>query len=210
MLVDLSHTIRDGTVTYNGLPPVRICDYLTREASRANYTGGAEFQIGRIDMVANTGTYVDVPFHRFADGADLAQVGLERFVDLPAIVIRDERELADHDLAGKAVLFHTGWSEHWGTPRYFTEHPFVTAAAAELLRSRGVALVGIDSHNIDDTRTANSRPVHTTLLGAGIPIVEHLTNLGTLPTTCVFTAVPPKMAGMGTFPVRAFARTLDR
>jgi kynurenine formamidase len=210
VLVDLSHTIRDGTVTYKGLPPVRICDYLTREASRERYTDGAEFQIGRIDMVANTGTYVDVPFHRFADGKDLSQVGLERFVDLPAIVIRDERELADHDLAGKAVLFHTGWSEHWGTARYFTDHPFVTTAAAELLRSRGVALVGIDSHNIDDTHTANSRPVHTTLLGAGIPIVEHLTNLGALPTTCVFTAVPPKMAGMGTFPVRAFARTLDR
>jgi kynurenine formamidase len=210
VLVDLSHTIRDGTVTYKGLPAVRICDYLTREASRANYTGGAEFQIGRIDMVANTGTYVDVPFHRFADGADLAQVGLEKLVDLPAIVIRDERELADHDLAGKAVLFATGWSEHWGTPHYFTDHPFVTAAAAERMRERGVALVGIDSHNIDDTRTANARPVHTTLLGAGIPIVEHLTNLGALPTTCVFTAVPPKMAGMGTFPVRAFARTLGR
>lgn len=209
MLVDLSHTIRDGTVTYKGLPPVRICDYLTREASRANYTGGAEFQIGRIEMVANTGTYVDVPFHRFADGADLAQVELARFVDLPAIVIRDERELADHDLAGKAVLFHTGWSAHWGTPAYFTEHPFVSAAAAELLRSRGAVLVGIDSHNIDDTRTPNARPVHTTLLGAGIPIVEHLTNLAALPTTCVFTAVPPKMAGMGTFPVRAFARTLN-
>lgn len=210
MLVDLSHTIRDGTVTYKGLPAVRICDYLSREASRANYTDGAEFQIGRIDMVANTGTYIDVPFHRFADGADLSEVGLDKLVDLPAIVIRDERELADHELAGKAVLFATGWSAHWGTPAYFSDHPFVTTAAAELMRARGVALVGIDSHNIDDTRTRNGRPVHTTLLGAGIPIVEHLTNLGALPTTCVFTAVPPKMAGMGTFPVRAFARTLDR
>jgi kynurenine formamidase len=210
VLVDLSHTIRDGLVTYKGLPPVRICDYLTREASRANYTGGAEFQIGRIDMVANTGTYIDVPFHRFADGADLSEVALERFVDLPAIVIRDERELADHDLAGKAVLFATGWSEHWGTPQYFIDHPFVTAAAAELMRARGVALVGIDSHNIDDTRTPNPRPVHTTLLGAGIPIVEHLAHLETLPTTCEFTALPPKIVGMGTFPVRAFARTLDR
>jgi kynurenine formamidase len=211
VLVDLSHTIRDGTVTYRGLPAVRICDFLTREASRASYTGGAEFQIGRIDMVANTGTYVDVPFHRFADGADLSEVGLERFVDLPGVVVRDERELADLDVAGKAVLFATGWSEHWGTPRYYIDHPFVTAEAAVLLRDRGARLVGIDSHNIDDTRTPNARPVHTTLLGAGIPIVEHLTNLAALPHAFTFTAIPPKVAGMGTFPVRAFARaSLDR
>ena len=130
MLIDLSHTIRDGTVTYKGLPAVRICDYLTREASRANYEGGAEFQIGRIDMVGNTGTYVDVPFHRFADGKDLAAVALERFVDLPAIVIHDERELAAADVAGKAVLFHTGWSAHWGTPQYYEDHPFLSEAAA--------------------------------------------------------------------------------
>lgn len=211
MLVDLSHAIRDGLVTYKGLPPVRICDYLAREASRALYTDGTEFQIGRIDMVANTGTYIDVPFHRFPDGADLADTPLDRFVDLPAIVIRDERELADHDIEGKAVLFHTGWSTHWATPRYFTDHPFVTAATATLLRDRGARLVGIDSHNIDDTRTANSRPVHTTLLAAGIPIVEHLTNLAALPETgFTFSAVPPKIVGMGTFAVRAFARTLDR
>lgn len=206
MLIDLSHTIRDGTVTYKGLPAVRICDYLTREASRANYEGGAEFQIGRIEMVGNSGTYVDVPFHRFAGGKDLADVALERFVDLPAIVIHDERELATADVAGKAVLFHTGWSEHWGTPQYYEDHPFLSEAAAVALRDRGARLVGIDSHNIDDTRTRNHRPVHTTLLAAEIPICEHLRGLELLPASAfTFTAVPPKLVGVGTFPVRAFA-----
>lgn len=206
MLVDLSHAIGDGTVTYKGLPALRICDYLSREASRASYEDGTEFQIGKIEMVANTGTYVDVPFHRFAGGKDLAAMALERFVGLPAIVIRDERELASADVTGKAVLFHTGWSVHWGTPRYFEEHPFVTEQAAVSLRDRGARLVGIDSHNIDDTRTRNRRPVHTTLLGAEIPIVEHLRGLELLPAEgLTFTAVPPKLVGVGTFPVRAFA-----
>ena len=206
MLVDLSHTIGDGTVTYKGLPAIRICDYLSREASRANYEGGAEFQIGKIEMVSNTGTYVDVPFHRFADGKDLAAMALERFVGLPALVIHDERELATADVAGKAVLFHTGWAKHWGTPQYFDDHPFVSEQAAVLLRDRGARLVGIDSHNIDDTRTRNRRPVHTSLLAAEIPIVEHLCGLELLPDRdFTFTAVPPKLAGVGTFPVRAFA-----
>jgi kynurenine formamidase len=202
VLIDLSHTIRDGLVTHKGLPGPVICDYLTREASRERYTDGTEFQIARIDMVANTGTYVDVPFHRFADGADLSEVGLERFVDLPAIVIAlDDRET---DVTGKAVLVRTGWAQHFGTPAYLEDHPFVGEALAQ--RLRGAALVGIDSHNIDDTRTRNSRPVHTLLLGAGIPIVEHLRGLDLLPPNgFTFTAVPPKLAGMGTFPVRAFA-----
>jgi kynurenine formamidase len=206
VLIDLSHTIRDGTLTFKGLPAPRICDYLSREASRERYEGGTEFQIGWIEMVGNTGTYVDVPFHRYAGGKDLSEVGLECLVDLPAIVIHDERELAAAEVAGKAVLFHTGWSAHWGTPQYFDDHPFVTAEAALLLRDRGARLVGIDSHNIDDTRSRNSRPVHTTLLAAEIPIVEHLRGLELLPARgFTFTAVPPKLAGVGTFPVRAFA-----
>jgi arylformamidase len=206
VLIDLSHTIRDGLVTHKGLPGPVICDYLSREASRERYTDGTEFQIGRIDMVANTGTYVDVPFHRFADGADLSEVALERFVDLPAIVIElDDR---DTDVTGKAVLVRTGWARHFGTPAYLEDHPFVGAELAE--RLRGAVLVGIDSHNIDDTRTRNSRPVHTLLLGAGIPIVEHMRGLELLPANnFTFTAVPPKLAGMGTFPVRAFATILS-
>jgi len=147
-----------------------------------------------------------VPFHRFAEGKDLAAMALERFVGLPALVIHDERELATADVAGKAVLFHTGWAKHWGTPQYFDDHPFVSEQAAVLLRDRGARLVGIDSHNIDDTRTRNRRPVHTTLLAAEIPIVEHMCGLELLPDHgFTFTAVPPKLAGVGTFPVRAFA-----
>jgi arylformamidase len=209
VLVDLSHSIRDGLVTHRGLPPVRICDYLTREASRGSYTGGAEFQIGRIDMVANTGTYVDVPFHRFADGDDLDRVALDRLAELPAICI-DLDELPSLDkrsLRGMAVLVRTGWSRHFGTPAYFTAHPFVPTAEAHALRDAGVALVGIDSHNIDDTAARNDRPVHTALLGAGIPICEHMRGLDQLPRDgFAFTAAPPRVVGMGTFAVRAFAR----
>ena len=207
MLIDLSHTIRDGLVTHKGLPAPVICDYLTRVASRERYTEGTEFQIGRIDMIGNTGTYVDVPFHRYADGADLSEVALERFVDLPAIVIEDD---FDVDVRGKAVLVRTGWAKHFGTPAYLEDHPFLDATIAADLRDRGAVLVGIDSHNIDDTRTRNSRPVHSLLLGAGIPIVEHLRGLELLPAgNFTFTAVPPKLAGMGTFPVRAFATILS-
>ena len=214
-LIDLSHTIFDGLVTYKGLPAPLICDYLSREASRKNYAAGTEFQIGRIDMVANTGTYLDCPFHRYADGKDLSQVELERFVDLPAVTVRVPfRERIDVtaadftgvDVKGKAVLVHTGWSEHWNTPAYFENHSFLSAEAATHLRDSGAVLVGIDSHNIDDTRTKNSRPVHTTLLGAEILIVEHLRALEQLPYEgFTFTAAPPKFKGVGTFPVRAFA-----
>ena len=218
-LVDLSHTIHNGLITHKGLPAPVICDYLSREASLKNYTDGTQFQIGRIDMVANTGTYIDCPFHRFADGKDLSETALERFVDLPALVVRapfrerievtaeDFREL---DVKGKAVLVDTGWSEHWNTPAYLENHPFLDAGAATFLRDSGAILVGIDSHNIDDTRTKNSRPVHTTLLGAEILIVEHLRGLAALPAAdFLFRAVPPKVRGAGTFPVRAFA-TLSR
>lgn len=211
-LVDLSHRIEDGTITYRGLPGPHICDFWTREQSAALYDDGATFQIGRIDMVANTGTYLDTPFHRFEDGDDLAAVGLDRLAALEGLVIRTDAQAVDAqafaglEMRGRAVLVHTGWDRHWGSESYFTDHPFLTEAAARLLVGEGAALVGIDSHNIDDTSLPR-RPVHTHLLGAGVLIVEHLTNLGALPDNGFrFTAAPPKIAGMGTFPVRAFAQ----
>ncbi len=213
-LVDVSHTVEHGMTTYKGLPAPAICDYLSREASRALYDAGTEFQIGRIDMVANTGTYLDAPFHRYGHGADIAQLPLEAVAHLDGVVVRapyadgaavDRSAVDGLDVRGKAVLVHTGWDEHWRTDRYFESHPFLTARAAEHLVSAGAALVGIDSHNIDDTR-GRSRPVHSALLGAGIPIAEHLCNLAALPDQGFrFYAVPVKVVGMGTFPVRAFA-----
>jgi kynurenine formamidase len=200
--------------TYKGLPGPHLCDFWTREASAANYDDGATFQIGRIDMVANTGTYVDSPFHRYADGKDLSELPLESLADLDGVVVRrpyDQRLAVDADafagldVHGKAVLVDTGWSRLWRTEAYFTEHPFLTEGAAQLLADAGAAFVGIDSHNIDDTRI-RTRPVHTLLLGADIPIGEHLTGLYQLPDRGFrFSALPPKIKGMGTFPVRAFA-----
>ena len=211
MLIDLSHVIEAGMVTYKGLPGPHICDFWTREQSAALYEDGSTFQIGRIDMVANTGTYLDAPFHRFEDGADLAALALEQLAGLPGVVVRSDAMAVDAeafeglDVAGKAVLVHTGWDRHWRTSAYYEGHPFLTEAAARLLAERGAKLVGIDSHNIDDTR-APRRPVHTTLLGAGVLVCEHLTNLQALPDSKFrFSAVPPKVSGMGTFPVRAFA-----
>jgi arylformamidase len=213
-IVDLSHVIEHGMTTYPGLPGPRICDFWTREGSSANYDDGSSFQIGRIDMVANTGTYLDSPFHRFADGNDLAQLPLGSLADLPAIVIRRpyENDLATGaeqfdslDVRGKAVLVHTGWDRHWRTDRYGADHPFLTGDAADWLIATGAALVGVDSNNIDDTRV-RARPVHTKLLGASIPICEHMTGLEQLPDTGFrFFAIPPKVRGMGTFPVRAYA-----
>jgi kynurenine formamidase len=210
-LVDLSHVIEHGMVTYQGLPGPHICDYWTREGSAAHYDDGSSFQIGRIDMVANTGTYLDAPFHRYADGADLAGLDLEQLASLPGLKVRAAAQAVDADLfdaldvGGKAVLIETGWDRHWRTDAYATAHPFLTAAAARLLAERGARLVGIDSYNIDDT-SGRSRPVHSILLGAGVPICEHMTNLAALPAEGFrFTAVPPRIAGMGTFPVRAFA-----
>jgi kynurenine formamidase len=212
--VDLSHVIEQGMVTYKGIPGPIICDYWSREASAALYDDGATFQIGRIDMVANTGTSLDTPFHRYAEGKDLAALDLDQLASLEGIVIRlpwterlgiEGRDLANLDVRGKAVLLHTGWDEHWRTDAYLTNHAFLTTDAARVLLQGGARLVGIDSHNIDDTR-ARSRPVHSMLLGAGVLICEHLTNLGALPDTGFrFTAAPPKVTGMGTFPVRAFA-----
>lgn len=210
LLIDLSHVIEHGMITYKGLPAPIICDFLSREDSKKNYDEGTTFQIGKIELISNTGTYVDVPFHRYENGKDLSEVGLERFVSIPAIVIRtnemsiDPEIFKDHDVKGKAVLVNTNWSRHWRTDQYFENHPFLTKEAAEYLKSQGVKLVGIDSYNIDDTRT-RSRPVHSTLLAEEILIVEHLTNLDRIPGGEIFfTAVPPKFKGVGTFPVRAF------
>lgn len=213
MLIDLSHPIENGMVTYAGLPAPVISDFLTRENSRSRYADGTEFHIGRIDMVANTGTYLDAPSHRFADAADVSMIPLDAVAGLPAVLLRahgrsiDAAAVADLDLRGKALLMHTGWSRHWRTETYFNNrHPFVSREAAETLAKSGVRIVGIDSYNIDDTGDL-ARPAHTILLRAGIFIVEHLTNLESLPDSGVvrFFAVPPKVRGLGTFPVRAFA-----
>ncbi|GAB4035327.1 hypothetical protein GCM10028809_43740 [Spirosoma gilvum] len=213
--IDLSHTIENGLVTYKGLPAPIICDYLSREQSRKLYEPGTEFQIGKIEMVTNTGTYLDCPFHRFEHGNDLSEIGLEAFTDLEGIVIHvpftdtlaiTEDHIRNYELRNQAVLIHTGWDMFWNTEAYYENHPFLTADAAAYLRDCGVKLVGIDSHNIDDTR-GNSRPVHTTLLGANILIVEHLCNLSSIPDEgFTFTAAPPKFKGAGTFPVRAMAK----
>ena len=212
--VDLSHAVEHGVVTYRGLPAPVICDFMSREGSRSHYAPGTEFQIGRIEMVGNTGTYVDSPFHRFADGKDLADVPLASLADLPAIVVdlpAGERALAAEDLdgldvRGRAVLVRTGWSRHYATDRYFEGHPFVSRAAAGRLAELGAALVGIDSLNIDDTADGE-RPAHTILLGAEILIAEHLANLDGLPSSGFrFSAVPARVRAFGTFPVRAYAR----
>ena len=210
-LVDLSHTVEHGLVTYPGLPAPVVTPFLTREDSRRLYAAGTEFHIGKIEMVANTGTYVDSPFHRYAEGADLSELPLERVAHLDGLVVRNQGRAITAaafdglDLAGRAVLVHTGWDRHWGSERYFDGHPFLTRDAAELLTGAGAALVGIDSLNIDDTADA-SRPVHSVLLAAGIPIAEHLTNLAALPERGFrFYAVPVKVRDFGTFPVRAFA-----
>jgi arylformamidase len=213
-LLDVSHTVESGMLTYKGLPAPHVCDYLSREASRRLYSPGTEFQIGRIDMVANTGTYVDSPFHRFENGKDLAELPLESLANLDCLVARiemtsvraiDALPFAAADVRGKAVLIDTGWARHWRTERYFEGFPFLTGRLAEWLRDAGAVMVGIDSHNIDSTDTGE-RPVHSALLGADIPIVEHLCRLETVPERgAKFFAVPVKVKGFGTFPVRAFA-----
>ncbi len=212
-LIDISHVIEAGMTTYPGLPAPVVCDYLTRDASASRYGGGATFHIGKIEMVANTGTYVDAPFHRFAGRADVADLPLERLANLDTCVVSadpDRREIGSEafagiNLRGRAVLIHTGWSRHFRTPAYFEGHPFLTRAAAAALVESGVVFVGIDSLNIDDTADG-ARPAHTLLLGANIPICEHLTNLAALPLTGArLHAVPVKLRAMGTFPVRAYA-----
>jgi len=212
-LIDLSHSVEHGMITYKGLPAPIICDFLSREDSKAHYAHDASFHIGKIEMVANTGTYVDSPFHRYADGKDLAELPLESLADLDGCLFHAEPDrraigpevFAGADISGRAVLVHTGWSRHWRTDQYFEGHPFLTSEAAAYLKSAGAALVGIDSYNIDDTADG-SRPVHTILLGADIPICEHLCHLDTLPEQPFrFHAAPVKVRSFGTFPVRAYA-----
>ncbi|GAB1817184.1 cyclase family protein [Herbidospora sp. RD11066] len=205
-LIELSHPVTEGMITYPGIPGPVLGVHLSREDSRNVYAEGTEFFIGTISMAANTGTYLDSPSHRFADGADLSGLPLEKLANLEGVVVKGTDLPADLDVSGKAVLFHTGWDTHWGTDAYFTGHPSITGATAAALVDRGAVLVGIDSLNIDATPPKGDRPAHTTLLAAGIPIVEHLTNLGALPATGFrFHAAPPLVAGMGTFPVRAYA-----
>jgi len=213
-LIDLSHTIESGMITYKGLPAPLICDYLSREASRKIYSANTEFQIGRMEMVGNTGTYLDSPFHRYENGKDLSQVSLSSLADLELVIARIERQtsraierlaLSASEVRGRAVLIHTGWDQHWRTDAYFEGFPYLTGGLAQWLRDAGVVLVGVDSHNIDCTDTGE-RPVHSTLLGGDIPIVEHLRGLESVPERGArFFAVPPKVKGFGTFPVRAFA-----
>jgi arylformamidase len=220
-LVDLSHTIEHGLITYKGLPAPIICDFLNREQSKKHYAPGTEFQIGKIEMVANTGTYLDSPFHRYEDGKDLSELELSSLADLDGVVVRAKSEQQSAkgeesgpidatvfdgvDVRGKAVLINTGWDAHWRTDEYFEGHPFLTKDAAQFLSDQGAALVGIDSYNIDNTADL-TRPAHSILLGAGIPIVEHMCNLDQLlDKQFKFFAVPVKVKGMGTFPVRAFA-----
>lgn len=212
-LVDVSHAVEDGMITYRGLPAPVISDYLSREKSRESYAPGTEFHIGKIEMVANTGTYLDSPFHRYADGQDLSELSLATLANLDGLCLRfnelvrqaiDASLFQGADVKDRAVLIHTGWDAYWRTEQYFVGHPFLTGDAAEFLADGGAKLVGIDSLNIDDIRDT-ARPAHSILLKAGIPIVEHLCNLSALPEDGFrFFAVPVKVKGMGTFPVRAF------
>jgi arylformamidase len=215
--VELSHVLTAGMITYPGLPGPEISEHLSRPDSRARYAEGTEFTIGRISMVSNTGTYLDSPFHRYPDGTDLAGLPLERLADLPAVVVRTAGSgtravhvgaLAALEVAGRAVLLHTGGDRHWGKPEYAEDAPYLTEAGAAWLVEHGAALVGIDAVNIDDISPASggTRPAHTLLLAAGIPIIEHMTGLADLPPTGArFTAAPPRIAAFGTFPVRAYA-----
>jgi len=216
-LIDLSHEIEHGMITYKGLPAPIICDFLSREDSRSHYTEGTEFQIGKIEMVANTGTYVDSPFHRFADGIDLSELPLESLADLEGVVVRAQdlgrpitaKAFSGVSVKGNAVLVYTDWARHWRTDQYFEGHPFLTRDAAEYLVEAGAAFVGIDTYNIDDT-TDVTRPAHSSLLGNRIPICEHMCGLELLPDTGFrFHAAPVKVKAFGTFPVRAYA-VLDK
>ncbi len=211
-IIDLTHPIGHGTITYPGLPAPELSDHLSREDSRERYAPGTEFHIGRITMVGNTGTYLDTPFHRYPDATDLATTPLERMVELDGLVVEGTGRpsvgvdlLEGRTVARRAVLLRTGWSRNWGTEAYLSGHPFLTAEGAAWLVGHGAALVGIDSLNIDSTETGE-RPAHSALLAAGIPVVEHLCRLDELPAEGFrFSAAPAPVAGLGTFPVRAYA-----
>ena len=216
-LIDLSHTVHDGLVTYKGLPPPLICDFISREASKRVYADGTTFQIGSIELCSNTGTYLDSPWHRYEHGKDLSELDLDSVAHLTGVKVHvgPQRSVIDADafdgidVGGKAVLIQTDWSRHWNTEAYYEGHPYLTEAAAVHLRDAGAVLVGIDTYNIDDV-SGGERPVHTVLLGNDVLIVEHMTNLAAVPDSGFrFYAVPVKVRGMGTFPVRAFAEVDD-
>ena len=211
--IDLSHIIEDGMVTYKNFPAPVVCDWLSRVDSRSRYESGTEFQIGKIEMVANTGTYIDSPFHRYADGIDISELALENLAAVECVVIRIDDDVTsigpdcfnELDFRGKAVLVNTRWDRHWRTDPYFENHPHLVEASARRLIEGGAILVGIDSYNIDSVANP-SRPVHTLLLGSGVPIIEHMCNLDQVPDTgALLTAAPVAVRGMGSFPVRAFA-----
>jgi kynurenine formamidase len=211
--IDLSHIIEDGMVTYKNFPAPIVCDWLSRVDSRSRYEPGTEFQIGKIEMVANTGTYIDSPFHRYADGIDISELALENLAAVECVVIRIDDDVTsigpdcfnELDFRGKAVLVNTRWDRHWRTDPYFENHPHLVEASARRLIEGGAILVGIDSYNIDSVANP-SRPVHTLLLGSGVPIIEHMCNLDQVPDTgALLTAAPVAVRGMGSFPVRAFA-----
>jgi kynurenine formamidase len=211
--VDLSHPIVGGMTTHPGLPGPRLYDHTTRDESAGRLAGGVSFHIGGIEMVANTGTHLDAPFQYHADGPDIAGLAVERLIDIPVVVIRThDRHVVDaaalgepERLRGRAVLVHTGWSARWGTKAYLSGSPYLTADAARLVVAAGVTLLGIDALNVDDIGDL-SRPVHNGVLGAGIPLIEHLTNLDQLPESGArLTALPAPVRGMGSFPVRAVA-----
>lgn len=216
--IDLSHTIKNGEVTYKGLPAPLICDYLSREESQKVYEEGTSFQIGKIEMVSNTGTYIDCPFHRYERGKDLSAIEINKMADLEGVLIEvpygetiaiGKEHFLNKELKDKAVLVSTGWSDYWQSDQCFENHPFLTKEAAIYLKEQQASLVGIDSHNIDNT-SGNARPVHSVLLKNEILIVEHLNNLKNLEgKNFLFSAVPPKIQSFGTFPVRAFAKTIN-
>lgn len=215
---DLSHNIREGLISYKGLPAPLVCDFLSREESRKIYEQGESFHIAKIEMVANTGTYIDCPFHRYEEGEGFGSIGISRMSDLPGLMVSvshqdrlaiDRSDFEGLDLKGKAVLVHTDWDLYWEQDQYFEGHPHLTAAAANYLKEQKVALLGIDALNVDDT-SKNARPVHSTLLGAGILIVEHLCNLSSIKgKEFLFSALPPKFEGVGSFPVRAYAEIIS-
>jgi kynurenine formamidase len=215
--IDLSHVIEDGMITYKDFPAPLICDWLSREESRKRYEHGTEFQIGKIEMVANTGTYIDSPFHRYADGIDISELPLEKLAGIECVVVRIDDDVTsigpdcfnELDFRGKAVLIDTRWDQHWRTDKYFVDHPYLAEASARLLADGGAILVGIDSFNIDSIATG-ARPVHSILLGHGIPIIEHMCNLDSVPETgALLTAAPVPVRGMGSFPVRAFVTVMS-
>ena len=215
--IDLSHRIEDGMTTYKGLPAASICDFWSREESAKNYESGTSFHIGKIEMVGNTGTYLDTPFHRYTDGKDLAEITVEQLVDLEGVLISipytqgpeiSENVFKNYNVQNKAILIHTGWDHFWRTETYSKGHPYLTESAAQFLTDQKVKLVGIDSYNIDDTK-GNRRPVHTILLKKEVFIVEHMCGLDQLfGKEFYFSALPPKIALMGSFPVRAYAKVV--